>query len=62
MIKMTITYTDYDGVEKNEYQYFKMRKKTGYCPICDKDVEVRTNDSMVNCPDCGHHLAMHNKE
>ena len=36
--------------------------KTGYCPICDKDVEIRTNHCWANCPDCGHYLVMHSKE
>jgi DNA-directed RNA polymerase subunit RPC12/RpoP len=33
--------------------------RTCYCPICDKHFEVRSNDSMGNCPDCGHHVVLH---
>ena len=33
--------------------------RTCYCPICDKHFEVRSNDSMGSCPDCGHHVVLH---
>lgn len=33
--------------------------RTCYCPICDKHFEVRSNDSMGHCPDCGHHVVLH---
>lgn len=36
--------------------------RTCYCPICDKHFEVRSNDSMGNCPDCGHHVVLHGLE
>lgn len=36
--------------------------RTCYCPICDKHFEVRSNDSMGNCPDCGHHVVLHRLE
>lgn len=32
--------------------------RTCYCPICDKHFEVRSNDSMGDCPDCGHHVVL----
>ena len=38
-----------------------MELKTGYCPICDKDIDIRTDLSMANCPECGHHLVMREK-
>ena len=38
-------------------EVFELR--TCYCPICDKHFEVRSNDSMGNCPDCGHHVVLH---
>lgn len=36
--------------------------RTCYCPICDKHFEVRSNDSMGDCPDCGHHVVLHMPE
>lgn len=33
--------------------------RTCYCPMCDKHFEIRSNDSMGNCPDCGHHVVLH---
>lgn len=36
--------------------------RTCYCPLCDKHFEVRSNDSMGDCPDCGHHVVLHRKE
>ncbi len=36
-----------------------MGKKTGYCPLCDKEFLFDTNDRMGNCPECGHHLNLH---
>ena len=36
--------------------------RTCYCPICDKHFEVRSNDSMGNCPNCGHHVVLHRVE
>ena len=39
-----------------------MSKKTGYCPLCDKEYEFDTVDHFGNCPDCGHHLALHEIE
>jgi DNA-directed RNA polymerase subunit RPC12/RpoP len=36
--------------------------RTCYCPICDKHFEVRSNDSMGDCPDCGHHVVLHRLE
>lgn len=33
--------------------------RTGYCPLCDKDIKVRSNDSMGHCPDCGHDVVLH---
>ena len=32
--------------------------RTCYCPLCDKHFEVRSNDSMGDCPDCGHHVVL----
>ena len=36
-----------------------MELKTGYCPICDETIKVYSDDSMCNCPICGHHIALH---
>ena len=40
----------------------ELELRTGYCPICDKDVEVRSDDSMCHCPECGHHIVLHREE
>jgi DNA-directed RNA polymerase subunit RPC12/RpoP len=40
-------------------KYEPLELCTCYCPICDKHFEVRSNDSMGNCPDCGHHVVLH---
>lgn len=38
--------------------------KTGYCPNCDKTIEIHSDSSMCSCPVCGHHIVLHgaNKE
>lgn len=33
-----------------------MEKKTGYCPICDNEIFITTNVSMIHCPKCNHHI------
>ena len=38
-----------------------MEIKSGYCPICDKEIIVCSSDIMCNCPDCGHHIVLHNE-
>ena len=43
-------------------KYESPELRTCYCPICDKHFEVRSNDSMGNCPDCGHHVVLHGVE
>lgn len=40
----------------------QLELRTCYCPICDKHFQVRSNDSMGNCPDCGHHVVLHRME
>lgn len=39
-----------------------MKIKSGYCPICDKSINVCSNDIMCSCPDCGHHIMLHNEK
>ena len=36
--------------------------RTCYCPLCDKHFEIHSNDSMGNCPECGHHVVLHREE
>lgn len=36
--------------------------RTCYCPICDKHFEVRSNDSMGDCAECGHHVVLHRRD
>ena len=36
--------------------------KYGYCPICDKEICINTNDYMCHCPACGHHINLHEEE
>lgn len=60
-MEMTITYTDYDGVEKTEKHYIKMRipnfgKRIGYsntpCPNCGRyRLENYENGKQV-CEKC----------
>lgn len=49
MIKKTITYTNYDGQEYIEEQYFKVRKRMKHfvlckidrlCPVCDNQLTM----------------------
>lgn len=42
--------------------YEEPELRTCYCPLCDKHFEVRSNDSMGDCPDCGHHVVLHKAE
>lgn len=64
MIKMIITYTDQDGVDRTEYRYFKMRKKENDMDLTDvipsfKDTaganhaisEIQTHGNF--CAHCG---------
>lgn len=36
--------------------------RTGYCPLCDKHFEIRSNESHGHCPDCGHHVVLRIEE
>lgn len=36
--------------------------RTCYCPLCDKHFGILSDDSMGNCPECGHHVVLHGKE
>ena len=36
-----------------------MKLKIGYCPICKKAISIRNDSSKCSCPDCGHHIALH---
>lgn len=36
--------------------------KFGYCPICDKDIIIDSENIMCHCPDCGHHVVLHEEE
>jgi hypothetical protein len=40
----------------------QLELRTCYCPLCDKHFEVCSNDSMGDCPDCGHHVVLHRME
>ena len=33
--------------------------KNGYCPMCNKMFSVYSDDYMIDCPDCGHHINLH---
>lgn len=33
-----------------------MEIRDAYCPICDKSMWLVTNDTIVCCPYCNHHL------
>lgn len=35
--------------------------KYGYCPICDKTIEVKSDKSMGYCYHCGHDIVFHDK-
>ena len=35
--------------------------KYGYCPLCDKTIEVRSDKSMGHCYHCGHDVVFHDK-
>lgn len=39
-----------------------MELKFGYCPICDKTIQVYSSDSMCNCSDCGHHIVLYKED
>ena len=39
-----------------------MGKKVGYCPLCNREFEFITNNCLGHCPECGHHLALHEIE
>ena len=32
--------------------------KRAYCPICDDEFELYSEDSADNCPFCGHHIVL----
>lgn len=59
-------FEDENGIEVNIYKdprynsYIKV--KFGYCPICDKIIKIYSNKEMFHCPDCGHHIALHEEE
>lgn len=36
--------------------------RTCYCPLCDKHFVIHSNESGGNCPDCGHHVALHKED
>ena len=36
-----------------------MVKYLGYCPLCDKEFEMRTESNHGRCPECGHRLSLH---
>ncbi len=36
--------------------------KFGYCPICDKDITIDSENITCCCSDCGHHIALHEEE
>lgn len=36
--------------------------KSGYCPICDEVIYKHTDDSMCNCPTCGHHVNLYEED
>ena len=36
-----------------------MEKKIAYCPICDKDMYMITDDTFSHCPVCNHRLSLH---
>ena len=46
----------------NWYNEMYTDKKVGYCPICDDNILVYSNDSMCSCPYCGHHIVLHKEE
>lgn len=35
-----------------------LETKSGYCPICDKTVKIRTDSLIGNCPECGHNVVI----
>lgn len=39
-----------------------MKFKIGYCPICDKTIQINSDDTMCYCPDCGHHISLHEED
>ena len=39
-----------------------MDLKHGYCPICNKFFRFFTDDVFRACPDCGHHVMLHEQE
>ena len=45
-----------------EHYFGRVQWRTCYCPICDKHFGIVSNDSMGNCPECGHHVVLHRKE
>jgi hypothetical protein len=36
-----------------------MDLKIGYCPICDQTIKAFSYLNSCECPDCGHHIALH---
>jgi NADH pyrophosphatase NudC (nudix superfamily) len=43
-------------------QQLQADKKVGYCPICDEEIKVNSDDIMCHCPTCGHHINLHMEE
>ena len=36
-------------------------EKIGYCPLCDKMVEKKTDQEYIRCPYCGHRIELREK-
>ena len=54
LIKRVIERQDLINTDADEAPEFKI----GYCPICNRKMEVRTDRSWAYCPVCAHRLAM----
>lgn len=39
-----------------------MKLKTGYCPICDTEIKVRSDKYMCHRPDCNHDIVLHDTD